>query len=579
MKIVQFFCFFLFFSLFVQFFVPLALRAEEVSAEAPKRDLTPLVTRAESGDAAAQVTLGLLLTTGKEVEKDEAQGVAWFEKAAGQNDAAGIYYLAHSLLDGRGIPQDSDRGMTLLHQAADRNFAPAKMFLGKCCVSGLNVKKDVPAGIKLLEEAAAQENAEAEYILGVLYSGVEKDVPENRMRCLKWLTLAASHGFVPAQTMLGKEYLKAENFFWAREWLYEAARTNDDPEAHYLMALQEQNGWGDESAADQVSALKYLQRAAVLGHSDAQFRMGVLSCDGGGSEIIGTMWFQAAALQGNKDAEKELKKRKYDGLTCGRMGLFSLLGNPKIQDPARAKAWFERAIASGNNFSYSTLGTMYWTGAGMKPDPKKAMECFEKGAELGDVQSTSSLAMKYYVGNPVPQDFARALELAKKVENEEEGADALTVHALCTFFGDGTPRDPKTANELFRKAAEKDQIFAVAWIELMKSAEIPENVEKTQFLELVRKAAEGGNRWAQVLMGEAYCSGWFVPVDFSEMMRWFRLAAEQGVAKMQFEVFANCTLGVGTEKNLPEAQKWLDAACAKNLDSAAAVREFRKMLD
>ena len=103
--------------------------------------------------------------------------------------------------------------MTLLHQAADRNFAPAKMFLGKCCVSGLNVKKDVPAGIKLLEEAAAQENAEAEYILGVLYSGVEKDVPENRMRCLKWLTLAASHGFVPAQTMLGKEYLKAENFF------------------------------------------------------------------------------------------------------------------------------------------------------------------------------------------------------------------------------------------------------------------------------------------------------------------------------------------------------------------------------
>ncbi len=81
------------------------------------------------------------MTTGKEVEKDEAQGVAWFEKAAGQNDAAGIYYLAHSLLDGRGIPQDSDRGMTLLHQAADRNFAPAKMFLGKCCVSGAGTIK------------------------------------------------------------------------------------------------------------------------------------------------------------------------------------------------------------------------------------------------------------------------------------------------------------------------------------------------------------------------------------------------------------------------------------------------------
>ena len=209
------------------------------------------------------------------------------------------------------------------------------------------------------------------------------------------------------------------------------------------------------------------------------------------------MWFQAAALQGNKDAEKELKKRKYDGLTCGRMGLFSLLGNPKIQDPARAKAWFERAIASGNNFSYSTLGTMYWTGAGMKPDPKKAMECFEKGAELGDVQSTSSLAMKYYVGNPVPQDFARALELAKKVENEEEGADALTVHALCTFFGDGTPATPRRQTNSSGKRQKKTRFLLSRGLKLMKSAEIPENVEKTQFLELVRKAAEGGNRWGR----------------------------------------------------------------------------------
>lgn len=558
----------------------LSARTCELNAENRdelKLDLKPLISRADGGDAEAQVKLGLIYLTGSDTENDDVKGVKWLEKAAAQKNASGIYYLAHSCLDGRGTKKDEKRGMELLRQAAEMNYPPARMFLGKCCILGEHVEKDVKKGKELLQDAALQENPEAQYLLGILYSGIEKEIPENRMKRLKWLTLAASQGFVPAQTLLGKEYLKSENYFWAREWLEDAAGSKD-PEALAAVGIQELLGWGDESAADSESALENLTEAARLGNAEAQYFAGLLNLDAK-KELIGAMWLQCAAIQGNKDAEKELEKRTFTGETCGVMGILSMAGNRKMKDFSRAKSWFEKGAALEDARAFGGLGRIWEYGVGVSPDFSKAVEYYRKGAAMGSADCADILAMRLYTGSGVPQNFTQTLKVIQEAEEREEiSAPApLRVRALCAFFGDGLPQDRVLAEKLFQEAAGKKSHFAQAWLEFTSEVPIPENAEKAQFLEKLRGAAEGGNRFAQYLMAEACTCGWLVPRDLAQAFHWYELAAAQGFTPAQTELFYCCETGTGTAVNTAEAQKWLEAA-AKNDETTQGILILRQTL-
>ena len=123
-----------------------------------------LLARANAGDAAAQVALGeqyaqAAATDHNKVQMagDYQQALAWYRKAADQNDIPGEMHLAALYRDGGGktIPRDMEQAATWYRRAAD------------------------------------QGDPTAQGTLGVLYS-MGQGVPHNDVEAYFWLDLAAS---------------------------------------------------------------------------------------------------------------------------------------------------------------------------------------------------------------------------------------------------------------------------------------------------------------------------------------------------------------------------------------------------
>ena len=78
------------------------------------------------------------------------------------------------------------------------------------------------------------------------------------------------------------------------------------------------------------------------------------------------------------------------------------------------------------------------------------------------------------------------------------------------------------------------------------------------------------------LLGYLYENGKGVPQDYKEALKWFRLAAEQGVTEAQFGLGLMYAHGRGVPQDVKEALKWYRLAAEKG---NAAARKMIKKLD
>ena len=124
--------------------------------------LAPL---AKSGNAAAQLRLGLLYFHGHGVRESDADARQWFERAARQGYAEAQFQLANMYAYGLA---DAGRGEDHDLQAAQWYF-----------------------------EAARQGHAEAQYSLGILFL-TGKGVVQNPQEASKWIRRAAEQGHADA---------------------------------------------------------------------------------------------------------------------------------------------------------------------------------------------------------------------------------------------------------------------------------------------------------------------------------------------------------------------------------------------
>jgi TPR repeat protein len=141
-----------------------ALFAAAQSPSSPAAIDPALQAKADAGDAAAQVALGEHYAQAAANDHDRVQmagdyqqELAWYRKAADQNDISGEMHLAALYRDGGGktIPRDMEQAATWYRRAAD------------------------------------QGDATAQGTLGVLYS-FGQGVPQNYVEAYFWLDLAAS---------------------------------------------------------------------------------------------------------------------------------------------------------------------------------------------------------------------------------------------------------------------------------------------------------------------------------------------------------------------------------------------------
>jgi TPR repeat protein len=97
-------------------------------------------------------------------------------------------------------------------------------------------------------------------------------------------------------------------------------------------------------------------------------------------------------------------------------------------------------------------------------------------------------------------------------------------------------------------------------------------------LEGIRRAAEAGDRNAQVALGWIYSSGKEIPVDKAKAARWYRLAAEKGNLNAQVALGWMYYEGRGIERNLEESALWYGKAAAQGDIKAGQMLQRIKLL-
>ena len=81
-------------------------------------------------------------------------------------------------------------------------------------------------------------------------------------------------------------------------------------------------------------------------------------------------------------------------------------------------------------------------------------------------------------------------------------------------------------------------------------------LDYTEAVKWYRKAAEQGYAKAQYNLGVMYANGQGVQQDYTEAVKWYRKAAEQGKARAQYNLGVMYANGQGVQQDYTEAVKW-----------------------
>lgn len=184
-------------------------------------------------------------------------------------------------------------------------------------------------------------------------------------------------------------------------------------------------------------------------------------------------------------------------------------------------------------------------------------------AEKGDADAQFELGLYHSVGICVKNDRAAGEKWFRKAAAQGH----VAARSTCLSEGYGVQKDLEKAGEIARKAAEGGD----PWAQFCLGTYYGVKKDPAQSAAWFRKAAAQGNAWGQVFAGMAglgLLKG--VPKDPVQAVRWLRQAAEQGHPLGQF-FLAGCYIGgEGVPQDRKQAVYWLRRAAAQGLEPAKA---------
>jgi V8-like Glu-specific endopeptidase len=111
------------------------------------RRLSPL---AEKGDARAEFDVGFMHAYGWGVQRNPAEAITWYRKAADQGLQIAQHFLGLAYVNGEGVRPDDAEAARWFARAAAQGFAQAQFMLGLMTLDGRGVPKDLVQGYALL---------------------------------------------------------------------------------------------------------------------------------------------------------------------------------------------------------------------------------------------------------------------------------------------------------------------------------------------------------------------------------------------------------------------------------------------
>jgi TPR repeat protein len=192
---------------------------------------------ANDGDADSQFELGLRLLTGEGVQKNEAEGVQWMEKAANQKHLRAQFVMGSIYEDGVGVKKNDAKAYEWYRKSAENGFAAGQHAVAMAYDLGRGVKLDPEKATEWLEKAAEQNYPQAQTALAAKYErgvGTAKSPSKAALFYLR----AAQQDFVPAMSRLANLYYSGTgvpvDFRRAGAWYQRAARSDDPWAANNL---------------------------------------------------------------------------------------------------------------------------------------------------------------------------------------------------------------------------------------------------------------------------------------------------------------------------------------------------------
>jgi TPR repeat protein len=269
-------------------------------------------TKAEKGDANAQLLIADCYSVGRGVPLDQSEAVKWYRKAAEQGNAVAQCTIGEIYSGGLcGLTIDNKEAVKWYRLAAEQGIAEAQFNLSSCYRNGQGVDTNEIESAKWLRKAAEQNLKEAQFNLGASYEfGII--VPQDWQEAAKWYRKAADQGYAVAQKSLGVLYFNGRgvqtNYDEANKWFrLSAEQGNADAERNLAVIY----AFGDGVPKDYSEAFKWLYKEADQGISDAQNLVGFSYLIGMGvskDNIEAYKWFNLSAAQGNQFSKTQLEE-------------------------------------------------------------------------------------------------------------------------------------------------------------------------------------------------------------------------------------------------------------------------------
>ena len=358
------------------------------------------ISLAESGDIKAQLEIGLLYCIGGEIEKDDAKGFYWLNKAAEQGDAAALSMLGALYHYGQGVEQDYNKSIKIFTKLANQGDAEAQYELGRSYFVGDGVEKNDVEAIKWYMKAAEQGHIEAEYMMGLYYLEGEY-IEKDQVKGIELLTKTAEQGFADAQHELANCYRHGDGVkkddMQAVKWYRKAAR-QDFADAQYELAHCYHEGEGVRKNPKQ--SLKWLTLSAEQGFPLAQYQLGVLYEEG---LYVKKDLIEAARLL-TLSAEQGRAEAQF------RLSMLYFHGDGVERDMQQVWKWLEAVTNNSAN-----IGTDAY---------EDAKDVIEKTKEFYSVKSTMAMNPKALVITEGSTDW-RHMEAAMSVLRNSDDYQGL----------------------------------------------------------------------------------------------------------------------------------------------------------
>lgn len=415
-----------------------------------------LYQKAMNDDVQAMCDLGKAYLKGTDgAIQNDNEAFRWLKKSAEAGNAHAMAWLGHCYYVGTGTAKNYEQCFYWDKKSADLGDPHGIARLGACYDEGVYVSIDYAHAIELYRKAAEAGDALGQRGLGVCFI-MGRGTQANASQGVYWLQKSAAQNYPSAVFCLGQCY---------------------------------EYGYG--VTMDKRKAFEYYEKAKSLGEEDALWALADCYFYGNGTnqnkEYAKTLYYDSAINKSSVEGKSKFAEHLFGGsfgapdlkyafklfnessnnyLSQFYLAYYYFHGIEGVRvDKVQAFSYYKSSAEAGYAAAMNQLGVCYEGGYGCSKNLDEAAKWYKKAADLGNYMAMSNLG-RFYAGlvagaphgdifhtHPnIPQiDYTKAFQLFKTAA-EADNVFAKFWVGYCYHYGNGAKKNKKIAEQWFGKA-------------------------------------------------------------------------------------------------------------------------------